>query len=199
MRWFRHKDEDENHIDFQSPDWFDQYIALRKIHPVVPDIPDPAQLGFSEKDPQEDGSWGNPLYSLLLHSGLIYGFPFLYPFKPAPPDKPGTRWATKLLLIDTILYAALEKQGALHLRGTTHIQALDQIAGYIRDYYQGIMQAYNGESGHSIEYLLGHRVTFYRNWLDWRGTFLSSTSISLLRGRPLIRRILKNSSTRKKR
>ena len=61
MRWFRHKDEDENHIDFQSPDWFDQYIALRKIHPVVPDIPDPAQLGFSEKDPQEDGSWGNPL------------------------------------------------------------------------------------------------------------------------------------------
>ncbi|MFZ4428309.1 MAG: hypothetical protein ACOYOO_14215 [Saprospiraceae bacterium] len=168
MRWFRHKDADENHIDFQSPDWFDQYIALRKTHPVVPDIPDPAQLGFSETAPQGAGSWGNPLYSLLLHSGLIYGFPFLYPFKPAPPDKPGTRWATKLLLIDTILYGGLEKQTGLQPNSTAYSQALDQVALHIRGYYQGIMQAHNGESGHSIEYLLGHRVTFYRNWLDWR-------------------------------
>lgn len=168
MRWFRHKNADENHVDFQSPDWFDQYITLRKIHPVVPDIPDPAQLGFSEKALHEGGSWGNPLYSMLLHSGLIYGFPFLYPFKPAPPDKPGSRWATKLLLIDMILYGALEKHGTPYANNADYAEALDEAAQHVRDFYQGIMQAYNGESGHSIEYLLGHRVTFYRNWLDWR-------------------------------
>ena len=168
MRWFKHKNADENHIDFQSPDWFDQYISLRKTHPVAPDIPDPAQLGFSVGQAEHPGSWGNPLYSILLHSGLIYGFPFLYPFKPAPPDKPGSRWATKLLLIDMILCGALQKQGNLNPKRADYAEAIEAAALHIRNYYRGIMQAYNGESGHSIEYLLGHRVTFYRNWLDWR-------------------------------
>jgi hypothetical protein len=167
MRWFNRKNNDNHHIDFKSPDWFDQYLDFRKAYPVVPDVPDPAQLGFQDRALSETGSWSNPLYGLLLHCGLIYGFPFLYPFKPAPPEKPGSRWATKLLLIDMVLYGALQKNAPL-LQGPDYARALEEAGDQIRNYYQGITTAYNGEVGHSIEYLLGHRVTFHRNWLDWR-------------------------------
>jgi len=67
-----------------------------------------------------------------------------------------------------ILYGALEKHGTPHASDAAYAEALDEAAQHVRDFYQGIMQAYNVESGHSIEYLLGHRVTFHRNWLDWR-------------------------------
>ena len=161
-------------INFRSPEWFDQYLAFRKDHPLSLDLPDPEKLGFSEEQLNNIPSLRHPLYTMLLHSGLIYGFPFLYPFRPHPPGKMGTRWTTKLVLVDMILHSVLSDLTARDGAGADYAAHLKEAAALIRTYYRGIMTAHSGVDDRSIEHLLADRVTFHRNWLDWRRTGINT-------------------------
>jgi hypothetical protein len=171
MAFFSSKEEA---INFRSSNWFEQYLAFRLEHPASLDIPDPAQFGLSEEQVREVPILQNPLYAMLLHSGIVYGFPFLSPFKPVPPGDYEDRWRTKLILLDTILFSTIEDLKQRDGARSHYPEQLEEAGNLIRAYYRGILSAHAGEEVFSIEQQLAHRVMFHRNWLDWRRTGINA-------------------------
>ncbi len=152
-------------IDFRSDHWFDEYIEYRKRHPLVLDIADPAAVGLAPEYLHRFKSLQHPLYFMLLHSGLIYGFPFVYPFQPAPASNMPRKWVTKLLLVDLILFSVLDhfKSSALDYE-----MQVDRAATLIRIYFSGLRQQSGGMSVGTIGRLLSEHISFRQNWVDWR-------------------------------
>lgn len=161
-------------INFRSANWFDQYLDFRKTHPIELDLPDPVRFGFTAEQIQESNSLSNPLYTMLLHSGLVYGFPFLYPFKPVPSGPFDDRWRTKLALVDMIMFSTLNELKVRDEVSADYEVHLAAAGDLVRTYYSGILSAHGSEEVRSIEQLLAHRVTFHQNWLDWRRTGINT-------------------------
>lgn len=160
----RRRSEEVPAIDFRSPDWFKQYIAYRKQHPIELDLFDPEAYGVGTDELQLYESVHHPLYLMLLHSGLVYGFPFIYPFRPAPAEKLKQRWITKLTLIDITVFSVLKR-----FRGEmSYEQRLDRSVQLLQLYYRGLQQYSGGLPRTSIDHILSHHVSFRRNWIDWR-------------------------------
>jgi hypothetical protein len=155
-------------IDFRATDWFDKYIAYRKRHPIAPDTFDPEDFGVESDGLQLFESVHHPLYLMLLHSGLVYGFPFIYPFKPAPAEKLKQRWVTKLTLIDITIYSVLKRLSGEHAMKLSFEEKLDRASQVLRLYYRGLQQHAGGLPRSSIEHVLSHHISFRRNWMDWR-------------------------------
>lgn len=166
---FDHPEDIRSRIRFRDPDWFDQYLLFRRQVPLELDIPDPRRFGISAEQLKDVSLWQNPLYTMLLHSGLIYGFPFVYPFKLPAGIKKDAEWQTELALVDMLLYSTLE---ALRTQqpDMSYEHQLDRAGDLIKAYYSGVLSVQFTQGKRSIEQLLTHRVRFHRNWLDWQKT-----------------------------
>ena len=155
-------------IDLRAVDWLERYLEYRKRHPVEPDMVNPSVFGLDTRGLERFESVRHPLYLLLLHSGLIYGFPFIYPFSPAPSQQLRGQEIIRLALIDMLTFSVLrqfESSGADH--GDYGAQ-LDRAAGLIRVYFRG-MEPYAGTRHvDTLGELLSRHITFRNTWLDWR-------------------------------
>lgn len=166
---FEHPDDLRSLINFRDPDWFDQYLEFRRQFALALDIPDPRRFGFSAAQLEALSSLRHPLYTMLLHSGLIYGFPFVYPFKLPAGLKKEPEWQTELVMVDMLLYTTLEALGATNPE-LVYTEKLERAGALIKGYYKGILSVQSTQSKRSIEQVLTHRVRFHRNWLDWQKT-----------------------------
>ncbi len=150
-------------FDFKAPDWFDRYIAFRKANPIHFDWLDPSKLQVSGRQLERFESPQHPLYYLLLNSGLIYGFPFRYPFQPSPGPRLSQRWITRLLLVDILIFSGLPANEPVLP------EMLDRAARLLRQYYRGLysIRAHKDREP-TLENILTNEVSFRRSWLDFR-------------------------------
>ena len=97
-------------IDFKAPDWFQQYLQFRKKHPLRYSRIDSQGNELLHVAKLDFESLEHPLYQLLQSSGVIYGFPMNYPFKP-DLGRMSLKNRTLLTLIDLVFYCVLESYG----------------------------------------------------------------------------------------
>ena len=162
-------------VDFESTNWFDQYLAHRREHPLrtAPELSD--QLGIGQGEWQRFVSARHPLYGLLQQSGTIYGFPIEYPFQepeflPADP-----RLRAKLILIDLIFYSLQvkwEEKGSME--PTDYARLVDRAGKRLKTYFSGLLRQKESEEEASIEQLLFERVAVRRNIFDYSKTGINS-------------------------
>lgn len=145
---FLHHSED---IDFQQPNWFEQYCSFRKKFPPAAVLP--SQQIWTGQIQESTWSKADEQYHLLLISGLIYGFPFIYPLQPQPNTNLPAKIANQLLLLDLLWYSVL----------TYPLE--EEPSVLIRGFYQGMNKQDRSEA--SLENLIRDHVNFSSHWLDW--------------------------------
>ncbi len=141
--------------------WFDEYLQHRQAVPLVLDV-----LPWEEISPQAATiSAGNAYYPMLQYSGLIYGFPVVYPFtdesyKQLPADR-----LARYILLDMLMFTALKELDVLE---AMDLSAKTQLAAaWIQSYYFGQGEVQDPNKSDSIEDLIFKRVSFRRSWLDF--------------------------------
>lgn len=146
---FLHHSED---IDFHQPNWFEQYCAFRKKFPPEVMLSSP-QIWMGQ---QQDTTYRKPdeQYQLMLNSGLIYGFPFIYPLQPQPNSTLPPKVANQLLLLDLLWYSIL----------TSPVK--EEPSVLIREFYQGMNNQVSSRTT-SLETLISDHVNFSSHWLNW--------------------------------
>lgn len=128
-------------------------------------------LGLGEQETARYESTQNPAYAMLQYSGLIYGFPAQYPFRPVPGVKIRGKEMAKLILVDLILYSVLLRRSG---NGMAYEEHVDQAAGLIRSYYRGIHEVNGQGDAPSIENILLDRVSYRKNYFDFRRSGINS-------------------------
>ncbi len=160
-------------IDFQQPNWFEQYLQYRQMHPLkvsnIRTITDDMHATLL----QRFASLEHPAYAVLQQSGLIYGFPVHYPFEN-PGDwleKMSDTARAKLILLDVMLYLGLSEQP----NASTHDASIVEHYGQqIRKYYTALHRYAKDTDEEWIEQLIFERVRFKKSYFDFRKTGISS-------------------------
>lgn len=163
-------------INFNSSNWFEEYIDFRRDHPLQPNNIRPIMEGMDVAVLQRFKCLENPLYPMLQHSGLIYGFPVYYPFQPLglAVGKMASVKKAKLILLDVMMYASLlQKPG---FDQSAYQQEITRIARLIQSYYAGIQQFTKDEDEEPelIERLLFKRIRQKKNLLNFKKTGVNS-------------------------
>ncbi len=164
----------ETMINFQTANWFNDYLHFRKHHPLQFDHVNKLAERLQESLADRFTCLDNPLYAVLQQSGLIYGFPVHYPFQSANGtlDKLQHPDRAKLILLDIMVHAQLlEKELPT---GAAYELSVEQTGQFIRNYYSGIHQYAHIEAPELLEQILFQRVHFKKNYFDFRKTGISS-------------------------
>ena len=159
-------------IDFKAPDWFRHYLNYRKKHPIHYKRMDAEGNELLHAAELDFESLEHPLYHLLQSSGVIYGFPLNYPFKPEP-GRMSLKNKTFLTLIDIVLYCVLEVVEE-KLAISSYEQKVEKAGELLRTYYLGIYDHLPNASESSIDSILLNRVSFKKNFFDFRKSGINS-------------------------
>lgn len=161
-------------IDFSAPNWFDEYLRYRQLHPLQFNSVNQIAEELNGKVFDRFQSLDNPFYAVLQQSGLIYGFPVHYPFQSdnGLAEKLRETERAKLILLDIMMHARLLNW---HMpQGEAYAQAILQTGQRIISYYRGIHQFGHEEPPEMLEKVLFQRVRFKKSYFDFRKTGISS-------------------------
>jgi hypothetical protein len=128
-------------------------------------------LGIGPGQTAHYESTRHPAYAILQCSGLIYGFPAQYPFRPAPEVKMKGKNKAKMILLDLILYSALVRKSGDE---TAYEEKVEETARLISSYYQGVHDIASQGEEPSIENILLDRVAYRKNYFDFRRSGINS-------------------------
>ncbi len=161
-------------INFNTANWFNEYLHYRKRHPLQFDHVNKLTESLQESLADRFACLGNPLYAVLQRSGLIYGFPVHYPFQSNNGilDELEHSDRVKLILLDVMVHAQLLEK--VLPTGAAYELAVEQAGQLIRNYYSGIHQHTNIEVPELLEQVLFQRIHFKKNYFDFRKTGISS-------------------------
>lgn len=160
-------------IDFNAPQWFDEYLRYRRQHP----------LQFQNTDVLVDSLNGgeterfqrpHPFYIALQQSGLVYGFPVHYPFQVENGllEELSDSERAKLILLDVMMHARL-LDSELPV-GDAYAAVIDKNGSLMRRYYEALYEYGHGEETTLLEQILFKRVRFKKSYFDFRKTGVSS-------------------------
>ncbi len=161
-------------IDFKSKSWFEQYLAFRQGHPLELKEERPLSEIVESQAAERFESLRHPLYLCLQHSGMLYGFPVYYPFRPAAPFIEGLApvYLAKLILLDTIVYAIWLEEGKPG--GQAYARLVARVGSCLRAYYLRLHEYGPGQPVEYTEEALFHQVRYKKNHLDFRHTGINS-------------------------
>lgn len=161
-------------INFKSKSWFEQFLSFRQQFPLELEEGQPLSEIIELKAVERFESLRQPLYLCLQHSGMLYGFPINYPFKPSAPfiNKLPERFRAKLILLDTMIYAVWLEEG--QPEGAAYARMVGNAGACLRTYYQKLHEYGYGQPVEYTEEALFQRVRYKKNHLDYRHTGINS-------------------------
>lgn len=154
-------------FSFNHVNWYQEYLDFRKSHPLSLKATNPAYEWMGAELTDRFESLKHPLYLCMQQSGILYGFPVYYPFQMEEIELHRFSEAemAKLILLDTLLYAALIQNNMP--TGLAYEQALARIGIQIQNYYSGLH--WNGAEKDKVftEEIIFHRVRYKKSYFDF--------------------------------
>ena len=149
--------------------WLDDYLIERSRTPLEPDLPKWKRFGLEDAQLAQFRSTREPFYNMLLFSGLIYGFPVEYPFKPALPASMSGLRRVKVILLDIMLQSVSSEAASEDWEA--HVL---KVGAAVKRYYELLHRMVGEEEAYSVEQILFDRVAFKKSFWDFRSSGVNS-------------------------
>ena len=142
--------------------WLEEYKAHRSMTPLVLDV-----MPWGEMRERETfAPILDPYYQMLQHSGLLYGFPVVYPFTDPKYRELADFRKAKYVLLDMLLFTALQEMEQ-HAITASSSERVSQAVAWMESYYEGMAAEDDKNKADSMGEIIFGLVSFRLNLFDF--------------------------------